>query len=70
MAEKALAQELLCSEGGRSVTYLFHQAQLQLLKADYSSAAASLKEALFYRDQVINWLLAACFTEDRGHYSS
>ncbi|XP_026233395.1 cilia- and flagella-associated protein 70 [Anabas testudineus] len=51
MAEKALAQELLCSEGGRSVTYLFHQAQLQLLKADYSSAAASLKEALFYRDQ-------------------
>lgn len=53
MAEYALSQELLCSDGGCSVTYLFHQAHLQLLKADYSSAAASLKEALLHRDQVL-----------------
>lgn len=71
MAEYALSQELLCIDGGCSVTYLFHQAQLQLLKADYSSAAASLKEALFHRNQVLtSWLLVACFTEDVGHYSS
>uniref|UniRef100_A0A3B4XB83 Uncharacterized protein n=1 Tax=Seriola lalandi dorsalis TaxID=1841481 RepID=A0A3B4XB83_SERLL len=40
MAEHALSQELLCSHGGRSVSYLLHLAQLQLLKADYCSAAA------------------------------
>ncbi|XP_039983344.1 cilia- and flagella-associated protein 70 [Xiphias gladius] len=51
MAEHALSQELLCSEGGRSVSYLLHLAKLQLLKADYCSAAASLKEALFHSDQ-------------------
>ncbi|GAA6218944.1 cilia- and flagella-associated protein 70 isoform X1 [Lates japonicus] len=51
MAEHALSQELLCSDGGRSVSYLLHLAQLQLLKADYCSAAASLREALFHRDQ-------------------
>ncbi|XP_023248869.1 cilia- and flagella-associated protein 70 [Seriola lalandi dorsalis] len=51
MAEHALSQELLCSHGGRSVSYLLHLAQLQLLKADYCSAAASLREALFHRDQ-------------------
>uniref|UniRef100_A0A3Q3EN72 Cilia and flagella associated protein 70 n=1 Tax=Kryptolebias marmoratus TaxID=37003 RepID=A0A3Q3EN72_KRYMA len=28
MAEQALSQELLCSEGGRSVSYLFNLAQL------------------------------------------
>lgn len=52
MAEHALSQELLCSEGGRSVTYLIHLAHLQLLRADYCSAIASLREALLYRDQV------------------
>uniref|UniRef100_A0A3Q3EN51 Cilia and flagella associated protein 70 n=1 Tax=Kryptolebias marmoratus TaxID=37003 RepID=A0A3Q3EN51_KRYMA len=51
MAEQALSQELLCSEGGRSVSYLFNLAQLQLLRGDYRSAAASLKEALFHQDQ-------------------
>ncbi|KAK2853723.1 hypothetical protein Q5P01_006384 [Channa striata] len=51
MADHALAQELLYSFGGRSVTYLLLQSQLQLLKADYSSAAASLKEALSHTDQ-------------------
>ncbi|XP_071345387.1 cilia- and flagella-associated protein 70 isoform X2 [Trachinotus anak] len=51
MAEHALSQELLCSDGGRSAFYLLHLAQLQLLKAEYCSATASLKEALFHRDQ-------------------
>ncbi|XP_070762191.1 cilia- and flagella-associated protein 70 [Enoplosus armatus] len=51
MAELALAQELLWSGGGRSVSYLLHLAQLQLLRADYCSAAASLKEALFHSNQ-------------------
>uniref|UniRef100_A0A8C9ZIM3 Cilia and flagella associated protein 70 n=1 Tax=Sander lucioperca TaxID=283035 RepID=A0A8C9ZIM3_SANLU len=39
MAERALSLELLCSAGGRSVSYLLHLAQLQLLRADYCSAA-------------------------------
>ncbi|CAI5644785.1 unnamed protein product [Oreochromis niloticus] len=51
MAEVALSQELLCSDGGRSASYFLHLAQLQLLKADYCSAAASLKEALSSLDQ-------------------
>ncbi|KAM4592406.1 cilia- and flagella-associated protein 70-like [Odontesthes bonariensis] len=51
MAEHALSQELLCSEGGRSVSYLLHLAQLQLLKGDYPSAAASLKEVLLHKYQ-------------------
>uniref|UniRef100_UPI0037E8A8BF cilia- and flagella-associated protein 70 n=1 Tax=Semicossyphus pulcher TaxID=241346 RepID=UPI0037E8A8BF len=51
MAEHALSQELLCSDGGRSFFYLLHLAQWQLLRADYCSAAASLREALFHRDQ-------------------
>ncbi|XP_034434005.1 cilia- and flagella-associated protein 70 [Hippoglossus hippoglossus] len=51
MAGHALSQELLCSDGGQSVSYLFHLAQLQLLKAEYRSAAATLKKALFQRDQ-------------------
>ncbi len=53
MAERALSQELLWSDGGRSVSYLRLLAQLQLLRADYCSAAASLKEALFHSDQVL-----------------
>ncbi|XP_035855669.1 cilia- and flagella-associated protein 70 isoform X3 [Sander lucioperca] len=58
MAERALSLELLCSAGGRSVSYLLHLAQLQLLRADYCSAAASLKEALFHRDQDVDaWAL-------------
>ncbi|RVE74217.1 hypothetical protein OJAV_G00019820 [Oryzias javanicus] len=51
MAEHALSQELLCSEGGRSLSYLVLLARLQLLKFDYSSAAASLKEALLLTNQ-------------------
>lgn len=52
MAEQALSQELLCSEGGRSVSYIFHRAQWQLLRAEYSKAAASLKEVLHQNSQV------------------
>ncbi|KAE8297572.1 Cilia- and flagella-associated protein 70 [Larimichthys crocea] len=51
MAEHALSQELLWSNGGRSVSYLLHLAQLQILRADYCSAEASLKEALFHSNQ-------------------
>ncbi|XP_044039092.1 cilia- and flagella-associated protein 70 isoform X3 [Siniperca chuatsi] len=51
MAEYALSQELLCSDGGRCVSYLLHLAQLQLLRGDYCSAAASLKEVLFHNNQ-------------------
>ncbi|XP_026175854.1 cilia- and flagella-associated protein 70 [Mastacembelus armatus] len=51
MTEHALSQELLASHGVRSPSYLLHLAQLQLLKADYTSAAASLKEALHHRHQ-------------------
>lgn len=53
MAEVALSEELLCSDGGRSASYFIHLAQLQLLKADYCSAAANLKEALSSIDQVL-----------------
>ncbi|XP_042342588.1 cilia- and flagella-associated protein 70 [Plectropomus leopardus] len=51
MAERALSLELLWSDGGRSVSYLQHLAQLQLLRGDYCSAATSLREVLFHRDQ-------------------
>lgn len=53
MAEQTLSQELLCPDGGRTISYLFYLAQWQLLRADYCSAAASLKEALFHSNQVI-----------------
>lgn len=53
MAEHALSQELLCSEGGRSLSYLVLLAKLQLLKGDYSSAADSLKEALLLTNEVL-----------------
>ncbi|XP_060924573.1 cilia- and flagella-associated protein 70 [Limanda limanda] len=52
MAGHALSQELLCSDRGQSASYLLHLAQLQLLKADYCSAAATLKKALLQRDKV------------------
>lgn len=52
MAEHTLSQELLCSRSGRSVSYLLHLAHLQLLRADYCSAATTLREALLYKDQV------------------
>uniref|UniRef100_A0A8D3CYI6 Cilia and flagella associated protein 70 n=1 Tax=Scophthalmus maximus TaxID=52904 RepID=A0A8D3CYI6_SCOMX len=44
MAELALSQELLSSDGGRSVSYILHLTRLQLLTADYCSAAENLRE--------------------------
>ncbi|KAM9367016.1 cilia- and flagella-associated protein 70 [Symphorus nematophorus] len=51
MAEHILSQELLWSDGGHSVSYLLHLAQLQLLRADFCSAANSLREALIQSNQ-------------------
>uniref|UniRef100_A0A3Q3M8C4 Cilia and flagella associated protein 70 n=1 Tax=Mastacembelus armatus TaxID=205130 RepID=A0A3Q3M8C4_9TELE len=42
MTEHALSQELLASHGVRSPSYLLHLAQLQLLKADYTSQDADV----------------------------
>ncbi|KAJ8251492.1 hypothetical protein GJAV_G00221940 [Gymnothorax javanicus] len=46
MAERALAQHLLCAGGGRSSSYHLALARLHLLSGDYCSAEADLKEAL------------------------
>ncbi|CAL8297817.1 unnamed protein product [Lota lota] len=50
MAQRALAQELLSSEGGLThgltTAYRLATAELQMLSADYCSAAATLTEAL------------------------
>uniref|UniRef100_A0A1A8PUR4 Tetratricopeptide repeat domain 18 n=1 Tax=Nothobranchius rachovii TaxID=451742 RepID=A0A1A8PUR4_9TELE len=51
MAEQVLAQELLCSEGGHTGSYLYNLAQLQMLKGDSCKAATTLKKATLYRDQ-------------------
>ncbi|KAM4620358.1 cilia- and flagella-associated protein 70 [Polymixia lowei] len=46
MAQRALSQELLYSDGGLSSSYRLSLARLQLLRADYCSAASNLREAL------------------------
>uniref|UniRef100_A0A8L0DNZ6 Cilia and flagella associated protein 70 n=1 Tax=Oncorhynchus mykiss TaxID=8022 RepID=A0A8L0DNZ6_ONCMY len=46
MAQRALAQELLCPGGGLSSSYHLALARLQMLRAEYGSAESSLKEAL------------------------
>lgn len=51
MAEQALSQELQCS-GDQSISYIFHLAQCQLLRADYCQAAANLREVLCKSSQV------------------
>lgn len=59
IAEQALSQELLWSLGSCSVSYRLHLATLQLLRADYCSAATSLREAMSDSNQVLpphDWL--------------
>ncbi|CAL8294741.1 unnamed protein product [Merluccius merluccius] len=46
MAQRALAQELLSSEGGLTTAYRLATAKLHMLSADYCSADAALQEAL------------------------
>ncbi|XP_049323581.1 cilia- and flagella-associated protein 70 isoform X1 [Astyanax mexicanus] len=46
MAQRALAQELLCPDGGPSSWYYLSLAHLQFLQGQYSSAEISLQEAL------------------------
>ncbi|XP_062841100.1 cilia- and flagella-associated protein 70, partial [Trichomycterus rosablanca] len=46
MAQRALAQELLCPDGGPSSLYHLALAHLHMLRGEYSSAEASLQEAL------------------------
>ncbi|XP_026864945.2 cilia- and flagella-associated protein 70 [Electrophorus electricus] len=46
MAQRALAQELLCPDGGPSSSYHLALAHVQLLRGEYSNAGASLQEAL------------------------
>ncbi|XP_072550492.1 cilia- and flagella-associated protein 70 isoform X2 [Salminus brasiliensis] len=46
MAQRALAQELLCPDGGPSSSYYLALANLQLLQGKYDSAEANVQEAL------------------------
>lgn len=59
MAEHALSQELLSSNGRRSVSYLYNLAQLQFLKAEYDSAAENLSQALSHKERVIKFRFTA-----------
>lgn len=45
MAQRALAQELLCPDGGPSCPYYLALAQVQMLRGEYSSAEATLQQA-------------------------
>ncbi|KAL6475855.1 hypothetical protein MHYP_G00143540 [Metynnis hypsauchen] len=46
MAQRALAQQLLCPDGGPSSSYHLALAHVKLLQGQYSSAEASLQESL------------------------
>uniref|UniRef100_A0A8C6LNG0 Uncharacterized protein n=1 Tax=Nothobranchius furzeri TaxID=105023 RepID=A0A8C6LNG0_NOTFU len=68
MAEQVLAQELLCSEGGHTGSYLYNLAQLQMLKGDTCKAATTLKKATLYRDQVRSHDLNTWALNGHCHY--
>ena len=53
MAQRALAQELLCPEGGLSSCYHLALAQLHTLRGEYCSAETSLSAALSDSYEVI-----------------
>lgn len=59
MVEQALAKELLSSTSSPNLSYLYYLAQFQLLRGNYPSAAANLKEVLVHSNQVLTTLRVA-----------
>lgn len=53
MVEQALAKELLSSATSPNLSYLYYLAQFQLLRGNYPSATAKLKEVLVHCNQVL-----------------
>lgn len=53
MVEQALAKELLSSAASPNLSYLYYLAQFQLLRGNYPSAVANLKEVLIHSNQVL-----------------
>lgn len=51
LVERALSQELLSPDGGRTLGYLLHLSHLHLLREDYCTALHSLEEALALSDE-------------------
>lgn len=63
MAQRALAQELLCPEGGLTSGYHLALAQLHTLRGEYSSAETNLSAALKDSYEVILALFFTSFKE-------
>lgn len=59
MVEQALAKELLSSTSSPNLSYLYYLAQFQLLRGNYPSATANLKEVLVHSNQVLATLRVA-----------
>ncbi|KAL4658147.1 cilia- and flagella-associated protein 70 [Arapaima gigas] len=70
MAQRALAQELLCPEGGPSSSYHLALAKLQLLSGDFGGAEVNLTKAL--KDTFENpdvWACSGHLHYGMGNYS-